>query len=235
MDNKDQSNAVHNNGITLPEHDFAGLSQVIQSSKPTFPETENGFVPLNASDLRKPYEDIAQHLDERQERLDKSPIDPANEIEELKKAKKEIADKHERDYEQRIEDRDVGYRDRMGEWRDHHDEVLRLKAAEIGIWQDRVQELKAKNQDLEQQRDAERDGRLDDLREFHAQRTADLERHHADVLALTREFTQRWEDKVQAVENRIEEDQKQLHEDRKSLFKTVLASINNFSLAKLFK
>ena len=239
MDDKNQNKTVHNDGITLPEHDFAGLSQVIQSSKPSLPGTENGFVPLNASDLRKPYEDIARHLDKRQERLNNSPIDPANEIAELKEAKKKLIDLHEGDYEQRITDRDTGYRDRMGEWRDHFTEASQLKDIELRIWRERAEELRTKNQELERQRDEaiQRcfDQRTADLREFHDQRMADLERHHARELELTERYTEKLERKLETDETQIKDDKKELHEDRKNLFKTVLASINNFSLAKLFK
>ena len=235
MDDLHQNRTVNNDGITLPEHDFAGLSQVISSAKPSLPGTENGFVPLDASDLRKPYEDIAKHLEERQKRLDESQIDPDNVIAELKDEKQKLVNKHENDFEQRITDIKEDYRGRTDELEKHLAEILRLKDIEIEIWQVRVKELDAKNKDLEQQRDSERNSRLDDLRDFHAQRITDLEQYHANELALTREFTQRWEEKVQSVENRIEKEQEQLHDDRKKLFTRLLASIREFKLSKLFK
>jgi len=235
MEDQHQNKTVNNDGVTLPEHDFAGLSQVIQSAKPTLPGTENGFVPLKDFDLAKPYEGYAEYLKNWENRLDANPIDPANAFEKLKEEIKELERKLKDEFEQRISDITDRYDGRTGELKDYHTEVLRLKDDEIRIWQGRVDELKAKNQNLEQQRDDERNGRLDDLRDFHTQRMADLERYHANELALTERFTQRWEEKVQAVETRIEKEQEQLHVDRKNLFKTVLASIKNFSLAKLFK
>ena len=235
MEDQHQNKTVNNDGITLPEHDFAGLSQVISSAKPTLPATENGFIPLNDFDLAKPYGDIAKHLDERQKRLDESPIDPANAIEELKDEKRKLVDKHENDYEQRILDRDNDYRGRSEELEKHLAEVSRLKDAEIEIWRDRVDELKAKNAVLEQQRDDERNNLLLEIRNNHDQRMTDLERYHANELALTERYADKWERKLETDEERIRGDEKTLQEDRKNLFKTVLASIKNFSLAKLFK
>ena len=235
MEDQHQSKTVHNDGITLPDHDFTGLSQVLEKAKPTLPGTENGFVPLKDYDLSKPHEDFAKHLEKWQERLDESPIDPANAIEELKARKKELEQKRENDLEQRITDIKNDYSERKGEWKEHLTEVLRLKDDEIGIWRGRVDELKAKNHDLEKQRDDERNNLLDELRRNNDQRVADLERYHANELALTERFAQLMEQKHIADEHQNRVDKETIEEDRRKWYQTMVTSIRDSSLAKLFK
>lgn len=235
MEDKDQSMNVHNNGVTLPDHDFEGLSHVISSAKPSLPATENGFIPLRDYDLRKPYETWEANLKEQQERLDNSPMDPATAIEGLKSEKKDIETKRDAVLDKRIGDYETFYNERRAELNDYHSTVVDLKNEKINQLRDRVAELKAENKDLEKQRDDERNLRLAELQNFHEQRIAELEQYHANELALTERFVLLMEQKHSADEQRIRDAETTLHEDRKNLFKTILDSVKESKLARLFK
>ena len=235
MDNKDQSKTVNNDGVTFPEHDYAGLSQVISSAKPSLPGTENGFIPVTSSDLSKPYEVLENHLKEQQARLDNGPIDPANAIKELQDEIKDIETKRDNVLDKRIDDYEKFYEERRTELNDYHAEVLRLKDEAIQELHNRVVELRERNTILEGLRDSERDLRLNELQSFHDQRMADLEQYHANELALTERFTQLMEQKNITDEQRVREAEQTLLEDRKNIFKTILDSAKELKLTRLFR
>ena len=171
MDDKNQSKTVHNDGITLPQHDFDGLSKVIAESKPTLPGTENGFIPLNDFDLAKPYEEVAKYLEKWEKRLSEDSLQPDQIIAELKEAKQKLVDKHENDFEQRINDITSGYKDRIGEWKDHHRVMVELFTQWIEEWKNRIHPIEMKKEALEEELKKALidycDTRLSELKKFH--------------------------------------------------------------------
>jgi len=217
----------------IPDHiDAKG---VVEAVRGVMHETDKGFLPIKDIDLQKPYDLLTTHLQEQQDRLNNSRVDPDNVIDKLETENKELEQKHENDFEQRILDRDNDYRARSEELEKHLAEVSRLKDAEIGIWQERVKELKGKNQDLKEKFETERDLRLNELQRFHDQRIADLERYHANELALTERYAQRLEEKLQTDEERIREDEKTLREDRNKIFEKAVETISDLKLTEHFK
>lgn len=152
MEDKDQSKTVHNDGVSLPEHDFAGLSEVIARAKPTLPGTENGFVPLASLDLAGHYAEVAKRLDAWENRLANSGQAADNILAYIKEEKKLLANRHESDVEQRARDLAEGYQGRLEEWREQHRGQLEQATQWRDEWKGRVVPVEARNEALIEER-----------------------------------------------------------------------------------
>ena len=216
MEDQHQSKTVNNDGVTLPGHDFAGLSQVISNAKPTLPGTENGFVPLNSLDLTKHFEAWKEYLKDWQERLDKSRLQPDQIIDELKEAKKKLVDKHENDFEQRIRDLENGYRDRMGEWREHHRDFRELYTQWGDDWKNRYLSMEMKRDSLVEDRVNDLINnyniRLSELGKFHEELKNELNKRIEDLEIREKELKNEKADLEQKREQHLDERREWLRE-----------------------
>lgn len=174
MEDKDQSHTVNNNGVNLPPHDFSGLAEVIEKAKPAFPDTGNGFVPLKDFDPKKPYEDIARHLKDWEERLQRSPLQTDAYLNELKAENGRLAQKHEAQIEQRVEAASGNLEARLEEGREHHRVLMERAARDHDECRQRLSSAEAK-------RDLLQDERRNDLSGFYESRIQDLVGFHQEV------------------------------------------------------
>ena len=143
----DTANTVHNGGIELPKHDFEGLSKVVQQAKTalnTVPATENGFMPLEGFDPKKPYEDIARNLEAWQTRLNGSPLSPEQTISELKKVKSDLRGKLDAAHAEHIRILEATYRERTTDLTTNHDKLRGLIEASEREWKSHAKEIETK-------------------------------------------------------------------------------------------
>ena len=182
----------------IPKHiDAKG---VVEAVRGVMQDTDKGFLPIKDIDLQKPYDLLTTHLKEQHERLSNSQIDSDNYIAELKDTKQKLVEKHENDFEKRIGDLESGYRDRMGEWKEQHRDMLELYIQWRDEWKNRIHSIETKKDALaENYKTALIDyyeKRLSELSKFHedlrselAARIQDLERREND-----------WKDKAEYLE-----------------------------------
>ncbi len=167
MEDKNQNHTVNNSGVTIPPHDFAGLAEVIEKAKPSLPDTGNGFVPLKDFDPKKPYEDMARHLKDWDERLQRSPLQPEARLSELKAEKDCLAQKHETQIERRLDTESENFKARLEEEREHHRVLMERAARDHDECRQRLSSAEAK-------RDLLQDERRNDLTGFYENRIQEL-------------------------------------------------------------
>jgi len=185
MEDQHQNKTVNNDGITLPDHDFAGLSQVISSAKPTLPATENGFVPLKELDLVKPFDGVAEYLKNWEKRLAESPIDPANAFDKLKEEIEEREKKFNDELERRIEKIAGRYDDRREELKDYHREIVKQHERWSEEWKKRFDSMEKERDNLVEEYKnalvAYYEKRLEELGKFHVEIKNGLEDQIRDL------------------------------------------------------
>lgn len=215
---------------------------VIEAARGVVTEKDNGFAPLTPLNPQKQYEDLIKHLGDQQQRLDRSPVDPANRISELvtknnglETKNDDLAKLRKDDLEKYLKDRStdlVEYHNRrISELEGHHNAVLRLKDDKITELQTRVTSLKEAKKHLEDQHKADIE-----------QRMIDMQHYHAEVLRLTREVSEarleRLEDERRRLTDgwtKLDVAKGSLDEERKTWMDKLIATAKDFKIAKFFK
>ncbi len=135
-------------------------------------------MPLSTLDVTKPYDTFAQYLENWEKRLHEDALQPEPIIEELKETKRRLVDKHEKDFEQRITDRDTNYGARIEEWRTHCDERLK-------DWRNRFEPTEKENDDLRSRLEGElvahRKALLDAQQVYYEERLSAQDHFHNEM------------------------------------------------------
>jgi len=232
MDNQaNKGTYVDNNGIKLPEHDYKGLADVVQNAKPTFPKTDNGFMPISEFDPKKTYEDWKEFI-----------LRHVQYVENGKLTLEQFVTKLQDCFDKRTADWKTHYDALITELRTHHDALVTVLKDKHEILLDakktESEELKKKNEALKTENKKLRDEKISDLEKYHAE----AERYRDEINRLTREVADAKLERLAIERDHLDVDRSQLRNDQNTLFaekqdwlKSIVDKVKDFKIAKLFK
>ena len=207
---------VDNHGINLPEH-FKDLAAVVEKAKPSFPQMENGFMPLTSFDPHKPYEDLQRYLDEYARWLRENKLSPEQYAAALSDAFEAAGKRCVKHYEERFEDWRKRCEERIADLTGFHQEKERLAKT---LSDERVNILNGKIRELEEIRDKlrEKNG------EFEEQHRNDVENrlkiqgeYNEKILELTREAAKARLERLDDERGHLDEEKRQLRDEQREL------------------
>jgi len=142
-DNETKTN-VTNQGVTLPDHDYEGIAEIVKNAKPTLPEIENGFMPLTPFNPNKSYEDWQRHIDEHVKWIRDNKLSPdqyAHELAKFYDIHRQLCEKH---FQDRTSEWEQIYKTRIVELTNLHQEKERqtqdLHEAKANILKEKIQD-----------------------------------------------------------------------------------------------
>ena len=221
MNNLDKGSNVSNNGITLPQHDFGGLANVVKNAKPSIPSDENGFIPATKFDPNKPYADWQAFLDLQKGVLDTSPASLTGRISNLETEKATLETQHRTD--------ETDFRNALRSYHAQREtDLIAYHDAVIKIKDDQIIYHKKRADDYEAKRDAYVARIEADIRDHFNELESALTKYHNDILNLTQTVYATLETKQEEERTRLDEAKKTLNEEKKTWLKegmTFLSSL----------
>ena len=225
MDQQETTNNTNHYGPQQPAVEFKGVAELAEKLKPTIPPQENGFIPLNGFDPKKPYEDWHAMGERHVEFLEHDRLTPSNYATELRNAHDDNQRRREDHLKERTDDWKRHYDDRTSDLTHYHAEILKFKDAEIQRLKDKADKLERENEAYQKRHEKDWEDRMTDLKQY-----------HADMLALTREIAQARLERLaeerthlDTERNYIRNDQDTLAERHATMFTQILEATKAYS------